>query len=130
MLHGAVIRTFAQSDVETFARGSGLPTVNALTDAEHPCQILADLFTIQEKLGDWRGKTVCYLGDGACNVPTRGCGRRRGWGISGSSSPRRRNTSRRPDLLARLGPGAHVRCEEDPRGGGARGGRACTPTSG
>ena len=69
MLHGAVIRTFAQSDVELFARFSGLPTVNALTDAEHPCQILADLFTIQERLGTWRGKTVCYLGDGACNVP-------------------------------------------------------------
>ncbi len=56
MLHGAVIRTFAQSDVENVCPGSGLPTVNALTDAEHPCQILADLFTIQEKLGDWRGK--------------------------------------------------------------------------
>ena len=69
MLHGAVIRTFAQSDVETFAQYSGLPTINALTDDEHPCQILADLFTIREKLGDFKGRTVCFVGDGACNVP-------------------------------------------------------------
>lgn len=69
MLHGAVIRTFAQSDVEQFAEFSGIPTINALTDDEHPCQILADLQTIREKLGTWEGKTVAYVGDAACNVP-------------------------------------------------------------
>jgi len=69
MLHGAVIRTFAQSDVEEFARYGGIPTINALTDDEHPCQILADLFTIREKLGGFEGKTICFAGDGACNVP-------------------------------------------------------------
>jgi len=69
MLHGAVIRTFAQSDVENFAKSSGIATVNALTDDEHPCQILSDLFTIQEKLGDIKGRTVCFVGDGACNMP-------------------------------------------------------------
>lgn len=69
MLHGAVIRTFAQSDVEDFARYGNIPTINALTDDEHPCQILADLFTIQEKLGTYEGKTVTFIGDGACNVP-------------------------------------------------------------
>ncbi|MEA3186377.1 MAG: ornithine carbamoyltransferase [Chthoniobacter sp.] len=69
MLHGAVIRTFAQSDVEEFAQFSGIPTINALTDEEHPCQILADLFTIKEKLGSYEGRTVCFVGDGACNVP-------------------------------------------------------------
>jgi ornithine carbamoyltransferase len=69
MLHGAVIRTFAQSDVEDFAQLSGIPTINALTDDEHPCQILADLQTIRQKLGGLEGKTVCFVGDGACNVP-------------------------------------------------------------
>ena len=69
MIHGAVIRTFAQQDVEDFARYSNIPTINALTDVEHPCQILADLFTIQEKLGTYEGKTITFIGDGACNVP-------------------------------------------------------------
>lgn len=69
MLHGAIIRTFAQSDVEVFAEYSGIPTINALTDEEHPCQILADLQTIREKLGGIEGKTVAFVGDGACNVP-------------------------------------------------------------
>jgi len=68
MIHGAVIRTFAQSDVEEFARFSGVPTINALTDDEHPCQILADIFTFQEKRGPIAGKTVAFIGDGACNV--------------------------------------------------------------
>ncbi len=68
MIHGAVIRTFAQNDVEEFARCSGIPTINALTDEEHPCQILADIFTFQEKRGPIQGKTVAFIGDGACNV--------------------------------------------------------------
>ena len=68
MVHGAVIRTFAQSDVEEFAQFSGIPTINALTDDEHPCQILADIFTFQEKRGSIQGKTVAFIGDGACNV--------------------------------------------------------------
>ena len=69
MLHGAVIRTFAQQDVVDFAEYSGIPTINALTDDEHPCQILADLQTIQERLGSFEKKIVTFVGDGACNVP-------------------------------------------------------------
>jgi ornithine carbamoyltransferase len=69
MIHGAVIRTFAQSDVEEFAQFSKLPTINALTDDEHPCQILADIFTFKEKRGPIAGKVVTFVGDGACNVP-------------------------------------------------------------
>ena len=114
MLHGAVIRTYAQSDVEAFAQASGLPTVNALTDAEHPCQILADLFTIQELLGDWRGKTVCYLGDGACNVPISWLwtAARLGDFRLVIGAPKKYQPP--AELLARLGPGANVTCEEDP----------------
>lgn len=69
MIHGAVIRTFAQSDVEEFAHYSGLPTINALTDDEHPCQVLTDIFTFQEKRGPIAGKVVTFVGDGACNMP-------------------------------------------------------------
>jgi ornithine carbamoyltransferase len=69
MIHGAVIRTYAQEDIEEFAQYAGLPTINALTDAEHPCQILTDIFTWQEKRGPIQGKTVAFFGDGACNVP-------------------------------------------------------------
>lgn len=69
MIHGAVIRTFAQSDVEQFATFSNIPTINALTDDEHPCQILADIFTFRELRGPISGKVVTFVGDGACNVP-------------------------------------------------------------
>jgi ornithine carbamoyltransferase len=69
MVHGAVIRTFAQNDVEEFAEFSKLPTINALTDDEHPCQILADIFTFKELRGAISGKIVTFVGDGACNVP-------------------------------------------------------------
>jgi ornithine carbamoyltransferase len=69
MLHGTIIRTFAQADVEEFANYAGIPTVNALTDDEHPCQILTDIFTFEEKRGSIRGKVVTFIGDGACNVP-------------------------------------------------------------
>jgi ornithine carbamoyltransferase len=68
MIHGAVIRTFAQRDVEDFAQFSGVPTINALTDDEHPCQILTDIFTFEEKRGTIRGKVVAFIGDGANNV--------------------------------------------------------------
>lgn len=68
MLHGAVIRTFAQKDVDEFAEFSGIPTINALTDEEHPCQILADLFTILETRGSLDGLRLSFIGDGDCNV--------------------------------------------------------------
>src|SRR5438093_9764294 len=69
MIHGAVIRTYAQSDVEEFAQHAGVPTVNALTDQEHPCQVLSDIFTFQERRGPIQGKVVTFIGDGACNMP-------------------------------------------------------------
>lgn len=69
MVHGAIIRTFAQSDVEEFAEFSKIPTINALTDDEHPCQVLTDIFTFEEKRGPIKGKVVTFIGDGACNMP-------------------------------------------------------------
>jgi ornithine carbamoyltransferase len=68
MAQGAVIRTYAQGDVEEFAEMSGIRTINALTDLEHPCQILSDLFTITEKRGSLDGLSVTFIGDGDCNV--------------------------------------------------------------
>lgn len=68
MVHGAVIRTFAQQDVVDFAAFGEIPTVNALTDEEHPCQILADLQTIRELRGGLENLKVCFIGDADCNV--------------------------------------------------------------
>ena len=68
MAHGVIIRTFDQQDVVDFADFGNIPTINALTDEEHPCQILADLLTIRELLGGWDGKKVVFLGDGDCNM--------------------------------------------------------------
>src|SRR6201982_3399699 len=68
MIHGAVIRTYAQSDIEEFAEFSDVPTINALTDDEHPCQILGDIFTIQEKRGKIANLTVTFVGDGVANT--------------------------------------------------------------
>jgi ornithine carbamoyltransferase len=68
MVRGAVFRTFAQKDVEEFAQYGGIPTINALTDEEHPCQILADILTFQERRGPIAGKVITFIGDGACNV--------------------------------------------------------------
>lgn len=110
MIHGAVIRTFAQADVEEFARYSGIPTVNALTDEEHPCQILTDIFTFQEKRGPIQGKIVTFVGDGACNVPAS-------WMFAAAklgfelriAAPKRYQPS--PDLLNRAG--GKIVCSED-----------------
>ncbi len=58
------IRTFDQAEVQEFADYADMPVINALTDLEHPCQILADLLTIQEEFKGLAGLTLAYLGDG------------------------------------------------------------------
>lgn len=68
MVSGAIIRTYAQQDVVDFAEYSGIPTINALTDDEHPCQILADLLTVREKLGGWENRRIAFIGDGFSNM--------------------------------------------------------------
>jgi len=63
-LDGLMIRTYAQDDVEELARHASIPVINGLTDASHPCQALADVMTIRERLGRLEGLRVAYLGDG------------------------------------------------------------------
>jgi ornithine carbamoyltransferase len=63
-----VWRTFGQERVETAARVSRVPVVNALTDSFHPCQVLADLLTVRERLGRLAGLTLAYVGDGGNNM--------------------------------------------------------------
>lgn len=63
-LDALAIRTYRQADLETMAHHARIPVINALTDLEHPCQVLADLLTAQEAFGTLAGLTLTYLGDG------------------------------------------------------------------
>ena len=59
-----VARTFKQKTVDDLANWSGLPVINALSDLYHPCQALADMLTLKEHWGDWRGHKLAFVGDG------------------------------------------------------------------
>jgi ornithine carbamoyltransferase len=63
-LDGIMIRTFAQADVDALATAADIPVINGLTDDFHPCQALADVMTMRERLGGFDGVRVAYLGDG------------------------------------------------------------------
>ncbi len=63
-VNAIVVRTFGQAVIEELALWSSVPVINALSDSFHPCQALADMMTLQEKLGDLRGRTLAFAGDG------------------------------------------------------------------
>jgi ornithine carbamoyltransferase len=63
-VHGIVVRTFRQQDVEELARFSSVPVINGLSDSFHPCQILSDLFTIKEFGKDLSKAKIAFVGDG------------------------------------------------------------------
>ena len=63
-LDGIMIRTFEQSEVEELAKYGSIPVINGLTDYAHPCQVLADLMTIRERKGSFKGLKLCFVGDG------------------------------------------------------------------
>ncbi len=63
-LNGIMIRTFAQEEVEALAKYGSIPIINGLTDYAHPCQVLADLMTIREYKGVFKGRKLCFVGDG------------------------------------------------------------------
>jgi ornithine carbamoyltransferase len=124
-IHGVVIRTYAQTEIETFAKVGSIPVINALTDDEHPCQILADLMTWAERLQAgskrkpkkicdlFQGKKVVFFGDAACNVA-------QSWIFAAArlnfelslAAPKKYQPS--PTVLARAA-NAKIHCYEDPR---------------
>ena len=63
-LGAIMIRTFAQQEVEDLAKYGSIPIINGLTDYCHPCQVLADLMTIRERKGTFKGLKMCFIGDG------------------------------------------------------------------
>ena len=63
-VNGVVVRTFSQNTLKELSANSSVPIINALSDEEHPCQALADILTMYEKLGDISGKKIAYIGDG------------------------------------------------------------------
>ncbi|MDP9128562.1 MAG: ornithine carbamoyltransferase [Pseudomonadota bacterium] len=65
-----MIRTFAEQKLFELAQGAAVPVINGLTDRSHPCQVMADLMTVEERLGSLEGKTVIWSGDGDNNVLT------------------------------------------------------------
>ncbi len=65
---GAILRVYKHSDLEEFAKFFDGPVINALSDLEHPCQIIADFYTIREKIGNLNKVKIAYLGDGGNNV--------------------------------------------------------------
>lgn len=67
---GAILRVYSHADLEEFAKYFDGPVINALSDLEHPCQIISDFFTMYEKLGDLKKVKIAFLGDGANNVAT------------------------------------------------------------
>ncbi|NYI47185.1 ornithine carbamoyltransferase [Nocardioides aromaticivorans] len=74
-----VWRTYAQTNLDEMAAMSGVPVINALTDEFHPCQLLADLLTVQEHKGSLAGLTVAFLGDAACNMGNS-------WALAGATA--------------------------------------------
>ena len=72
---GIVLRTFAHQNILEMARYAAVPVINGLSDFSHPCQALADIYTIKEKLKDLRGLTLAYVGDGnnVCNSLLYAC---------------------------------------------------------
>ena len=64
MVDAVMIRANRHDDVQLFAQNSTVPVINGLTDKSHPCQIMADLLTFEEKLGPVQGKTIAWVGDG------------------------------------------------------------------
>lgn len=114
-LDGIMIRTFAHDDVEKLAAASTVPVVNGLTDWTHPCQIMADMLTIQEKGLDLDALTLTYIGDGN-NVTNSWIHATKSFGIDlRVACPEGYEPSEKSMALAAGGARGTVRIIRDPR---------------
>lgn len=67
-VHGVVVRTHGHAGLESFAANATVPVINGLSDSFHPCQVIADLYTLEERFGRLDGLRIAWVGDGGCNV--------------------------------------------------------------
>jgi ornithine carbamoyltransferase len=113
-LHGIMIRTFRQSDVEELARYGSIPVINGLTDLLHPCQVMADVMTIREEYGDaWAERSVAWVGDGN-NMANSWLNAAAAWGFElRLACPEGYDPD--ADILARARALTRVRLVRDPR---------------
>ena len=110
---GIMIRTFAHEEAEELARYATVPVINGLTDLLHPCQILADLLTVRQHLGDYEGKRIAWVGDGN-NMANSWLNAARVLGFElALACPEGYDPD--PDLLARARAAAPVTLVRDPR---------------
>jgi ornithine carbamoyltransferase len=112
-LDAIMIRTFAQDDVEELAANASIPVINGLTDSSHPCQALADVLTIRERLGRIEDVRVAYVGDGnnVCSSLMVAVARLGGSFVA--ATPPGYEPDERPLAIARES-GAHVEVTDDP----------------
>jgi ornithine carbamoyltransferase len=114
-LDAIMIRTFAQDDVYELARNASIPVINGLTDSSHPCQALADVMTIRERLGTLEDVTVTYLGDGN-NVCASLMVAAAKLGMNfRAATPKGYEPSPAAVEIARAEPGAEIELLDDPR---------------
>ncbi len=126
---GIMIRTFSQEGVEELARWADIPVINGLTDRYHPCQVMADLFTVIEHKGNYRDLIYCWIGDGN-NMANSWINAAAVFGFElRVATPRRLRAGRRG---SRTGPGGRSphRLHPRPRRSGQRAPTCSTPTSG
>jgi ornithine carbamoyltransferase len=117
-VNGIVARTFSQETLDSLAAYSSVPVINALSDLEHPCQALSDLFTIHEKKGRLSGLTLAYIGDGnnvANSLLLSACLVGMNFRLASPSGYRVREDVLNQGKELAATSGSQVRCTDDPR---------------
>ena len=114
-----VVRTYAQAELEELAEAAEVPVVNALSDAHHPCQALADVLTVKERFGGLAGRRLAFVGDGGSNVAHSllEAGALAGMEVAVASPPEHAPSPEVVDAARGIaaGTGARIELVEDPR---------------